>query len=214
MHSKLEVAWKLNRNMATVATMEFRPPGRLLDLAPIESGHLKYIDSSEMKEIKCTALSHCWGTAQAKTTTRANLEEHNCQISIYDLPRTFLEASDFASCTGTVLRLSGAMAEITEIFTWIPNAFTQRTDGDSYSFNIDCRADRESDGDSLQMDGALQGLLLGIKSRRPSTDYYCLILELGHRTGTYRRVGQLTMYKSSETHDYLKIAKVVTIAIV
>jgi len=51
----------------------FRTPGCLLDLASFESGHIKFINSSEMKDIKYTALSHCWGTAQAKTTTRANV---------------------------------------------------------------------------------------------------------------------------------------------
>ncbi|PVH77342.1 HET-domain-containing protein, partial [Cadophora sp. DSE1049] len=68
-------------------------PGRLLDLDSFSSGHIRLVNSSEMEEVKYIALSHCWGTAQAMTTNRANLEEHGHQIPIDDLPKTFREAA-------------------------------------------------------------------------------------------------------------------------
>ncbi|KAH8597052.1 heterokaryon incompatibility protein-domain-containing protein [Bisporella sp. PMI_857] len=68
-------------------------PTRVLDIGDIETsnGQIRLLDSQGTKG-DYTTLSHCWGTSQQFTTTKATMIDRHHGISITQLPQTFQDA--------------------------------------------------------------------------------------------------------------------------
>jgi hypothetical protein len=70
-------------------------PTRLLDLGQPEEtdfqGSIRLVENCE-QQAEYACLSHCWGTSQKLTTTRANLDDHKERIDLARLPKTFQDA--------------------------------------------------------------------------------------------------------------------------
>jgi hypothetical protein len=71
-------------------------PKRLIDLTRLKEGHVVLVENLK-KCVPYIALSHCWGSGQHLTTTKATLKDRKKKIYLDHVPRTFQDAFTVAS---------------------------------------------------------------------------------------------------------------------
>lgn len=79
-------------------------PSRVVDVGPQDGSIQPKLYCSKGRRAKWVALSHRWGDSTQKVlrTTRANLEQHQKAIHMYEMPKTFRDAVEVTRALGVI----------------------------------------------------------------------------------------------------------------